>query len=289
MRPAPILASASAVQTWKERLANAMPTEGLHGYPMPAEALHGYPMPPEALRGYPMPAAKPAWLIPCRQKPCVAILWLQKPARSKSRTGSSRYQQGGDELPVMLFRAPRAAPFASPSRPSAGERGLQLFRDYIAIQASNQYPIYRDLSLYKLVPSIVRHPDERAALRLLLELAKAALSGGELEFAEPAMARAAGISVRRRRRSAIRGAPHRNGTQCAHARGGTRARRPVGRTSSPLCSSSRGEVTILSGDATQLSTAPAHSRALLRYGGVRSSHPVREFTDLPRPNREHPK
>jgi len=139
-----------------------MPTEGLHGYPMPAEAcmaihaaeaLRGYPMPAEALRGYPMPGRKPCVAILCWQKPCT----FQVPNRFSAINRAGR-------LPVMLseLHGPRLLAFAT----SAGERGLQLFRDYIAIQASNQYPIYRDLSLYKLVPSIVRHPDDAAALRL---------------------------------------------------------------------------------------------------------------------------
>jgi hypothetical protein len=92
---------------------------------------------------------------------------------------------GGDEMPVFLseLHGPRLVAFAV-ADPSRG-RGLML--DYVALQASNQYPVYRDLALYKLVPSIVSHPDDDWTRAMLRELATAALAGAEREFAEPAL------------------------------------------------------------------------------------------------------
>ncbi|HEY3496648.1 MAG TPA: hypothetical protein VGK73_18240, partial [Polyangiaceae bacterium] len=110
------------------------------------------------------------------------------------REAEAQLREGGDEVAVMLsaIHGPTLVAFSV----SNLELGRKIVHDYIAVQASNQYPIYRDLSLYKLVPSIVCHPDGAWVLDVLLDLVSTALSGTELEFAEPASLALAALASR---------------------------------------------------------------------------------------------
>ena len=77
--------------------------------------------------------------------------------------------------------APHLVAYAA--QPGPGEADPdQFLREYIALHASYNYPVYRNGSLLWVLAAVLRHPDDAWVERQLPVLAEAALAGGGADF-----------------------------------------------------------------------------------------------------------
>ena len=82
---------------------------------------------------------------------------------------------GGDEVPVFLAQqdGPFLVAYAVPEEDR--QEGLHVFQKYLELHAENPYLYYRNASLWLLIDSVLRHPDDDWALQALKSLFLAAL------------------------------------------------------------------------------------------------------------------
>lgn len=82
---------------------------------------------------------------------------------------------GGDEVPVFLAQqdGPFLVAYAVPEENR--QEGLQVFQQYLELHAENPYLYYRNASLWLLIDSVLRHPDDDWTLQALKSLFLAAL------------------------------------------------------------------------------------------------------------------
>ena len=92
----------------------------------------------------------------------------------------SGLQQVGDEEPAYL--AEEDGPLLVAFAVEDAEHHTPYLKRYIALQASNAYPYYRNRSLWALIPPIVQHPDPAWILDILQQLMTGALTRTRIDF-----------------------------------------------------------------------------------------------------------
>lgn len=83
-----------------------------------------------------------------------------------------------------LYLAAQDGPILTSYAVADREKGTEQLKKYLAIHAGNSYATYRNRSLWFILDSVLRHPDNRWAQEMAETVLGMALAGGNREFAE---------------------------------------------------------------------------------------------------------